>query len=459
MTQALQKLATDRTGERGPSLLQAGPSVRLSVLVVLTIAVVVMAAGDAWSRANLFDVRVGVNNGTTRVVLELDRPVEVSVFTLVDPYRVVIDLDQVRWHPETRTLDRGSGVVQRVRYGLFKPGTSRLVLDCTGPAVVGRTTQLKGSTPDRHRLVLDLEASTPKAALSVAKNKRRAKARGYGATPKPLGPQQGTTKRIDDEDEIARLAALQPATTSAQFRLAPRKPPPPFRPVIVIDPGHGGADPGAISVTGQKEKQVTLRAARALRKALERRGGYRVVLTRERDIFVRLRDRVAIARAENADLFLSLHADANPVSTVRGASVYTLSERASDSEAAALAERENKVDLIVGIDLSRESREVTNILIDLAQRETMNRSASLAGLVVRSLRHQTRLLKNTHRFAGFAVLKAPDVPSILVELGQLSNRKDDALLRRGDHLNALAGAMAEAVARYFASVEVAQRSD
>jgi N-acetylmuramoyl-L-alanine amidase len=227
--------------------------------------------------------------------------------------------------------------------------------------------------------------------------------------------------------------------------------------VIVIDPGHGGSDPGAISASSVYEKTLTLKAARLVQKALLEFGRYVVILTRNGDQTISLRDRVALARAADADLFISLHADAHPDSSVRGASVYTLSKKASDAEAAALADRENKADLISGVDLSHEAPEVANILIDLAQRETMNRSASVAKLLVRHLGKQMTLVRNTHRFAGFAVLKAPDVPAVLVELGYTSNPQDRKMLQQESYLRNVATAIAEAVDAYL-TLEEARRS-
>lgn len=227
----------------------------------------------------------------------------------------------------------------------------------------------------------------------------------------------------------------------------------PFSPraqrVVVLDPGHGGADPGAIGVSGVYEKDITLAAAREIKRALEQAGGYKVLLTRNDDRFIRLRDRVEFARRAGAELFVSVHADSVASRDVRGASVYTLSTTASDSEAAALAEKENKADLIAGLDLSGESSEVTNILIDLAQRETMNQSAAFAGHVVEQLADATGLLPNPHRFAGFAVLKAPDIPSVLIELGFLSNRNDERALLKSDSRTRVAAAMAKAIDGYL----------
>ena len=238
--------------------------------------------------------------------------------------------------------------------------------------------------------------------------------------------------------------------TSVAMPLPARRP---FSPraqrVVVLDPGHGGADPGAIGVSGVYEKDITLAAAREIKRALEQAGGYKVLLTRNDDRFIRLRDRVEFARRAGAELFVSVHADSVASRDVRGASVYTLSGTASDSEAAALAEKENKADLIAGLDLSGESSEVTNILIDLAQRETMNQSAAFAGHVVEQLADATGLLPNPHRFAGFAVLKAPDIPSVLIELGFLSNRNDERALLKSDSRTRVAAAMAKAIDGYL----------
>jgi len=229
------------------------------------------------------------------------------------------------------------------------------------------------------------------------------------------------------------------------------------RPTIVIDPGHGGVDPGAIGVSGIYEKAITLSVARDLKEHLERTGRYHVRLTRDRDVFVRLRDRVSMARQYSADLFVSLHADVVKDPQIRGLSVYTLSQNASDGEAQALADKENKADLIAGIDLSHESADVANILIDLAQRETMNRSAGFAGEIVEELGRETPLLANTHRFAGFAVLKAPDVPAVLIEMGYLSNDVEERSLRQPEYRGKLSKAITRAVDRFFLQGQKATR--
>jgi N-acetylmuramoyl-L-alanine amidase len=221
--------------------------------------------------------------------------------------------------------------------------------------------------------------------------------------------------------------------------------------LIALDPGHGGVDPGAISPHGIYEKNLTLPTARELALQLEATGRYRTVLTRRGDSFVPLRERVARARANHADLFLSIHADALPDTVMRGLSVYTLSDQASDRVAAALAIRENKDDFVGGVHLSRQPREIGAILLDLARRETNNRSLILARVIVDELGRIVPLLDTPHRAAGFAVLTAPDMPSALVELGCLSNPADERLLRQRAYQQRLAHGLAHAIDDYFAA--------
>jgi N-acetylmuramoyl-L-alanine amidase len=242
--------------------------------------------------------------------------------------------------------------------------------------------------------------------------------------------------------------------------IPPRAPPAPVetKPVIVIDPGHGGIDPGATGFSGVREKIVTLAMAEELQRQLVATGRYQVHLTRADDSTLPLRERVRIARADHADLFLSIHADVLANRGIGGLSVYTQSDTASDREAEALAAKENKVDLITGLDLSAEKPEITNILIDLAQRETRNRSALFAGELVHELGMVTPLLVHAHRFAGFAVLTAPDIPSVLIELGYLSNRDDERGLTSPEQRARLAAGLLRAIDRFFANDALLRRS-
>jgi len=401
------------------------------------------------------DARVGAHHAKTRVVLDLTGRVSYRVFTLTDPHRVVIDLPEVKWELAPSALPAKKGLVRKLRYGTFKPGNSRLVLECNGPASVNEIFIMQPLGGSGYRLVVDLAGQ---GHADYVRSIRRSL-----SLPAPK-PTQNVSFVAPAKADIgltpprpAKVSLAPPLTVGLAFL------PPPARPrprhdtrIVVIDPGHGGMDPGARGVSRVYEKDITLAVSREVREHLERKGGYKVILTRDRDVFIRLRDRVAIARKLGADLFVSVHADSMPNSLVRGASVYTLSEKASDAEAAALAEQENKVDLIADMDLSDETPEVANILLDLAQRESMNRSAQFAELLARELGRETRLLTNTHRFAGFAVLKAPDIPSVLVELGFLSNRKDAQLLRRKSHQKKLAAGISRAVETYFSRVQLAQ---
>lgn len=245
------------------------------------------------------------------------------------------------------------------------------------------------------------------------------------------------------------VAAVTPLPAFAQARPRPGS----RLRTVVLDAGHGGIDPGAIGLSGIYEKEVALDTTLLVARALEARRRYRVVLTRRDDEFIPLHERVARARAADGDLFLSIHADALPQPDMRGASVFTLSEKASDAEAAALAARENKVDLIAGIDLSQHAPEVSTILIDLARRQTNNLSIRLARDLVVELGREVRMLNHSHRSAGFAVLKAPDIPSALVELGALSNRAEERSLRTPSYRAMLAASLARSVGDYFESMK------
>ena len=365
------------------------------------------------AEAAVTGIRLGDQAQGTRVVLDITGDVAFDIFTLPDPYRVVIDLPEVEWRLPGKTLSVGNGLVRQFRYGLFKPGVSRVVLDVSGPIMVKRSFMLQPTADFGYRMVIDLEPISAESFSQQAK----------------LAP----------ESEPAEASPpSQPATDNG-------------KPLIVIDAGHGGVDPGTTGLSGGYEKAVTLACALELKRQMESGGRYRVVLTRERDVFIELRKRVEMARDNGADLFISLHADALDNRRINGAAIYTLSETASDAEAEELAARENKSDVIAGINLAGEGYDenVANILIDLAMRETMNLSAEFAALVIPELGKEISLLRKTHRYAGFRVLKAPDVPSVLIEMGYLSNPKDEARLLDATHRRKLMGALVRAVDGYF----------
>lgn len=420
------------------------------------------------------DLAVETDRGAARFAVDLSHRVTFHVFTLADPYRVVVDLPEVGWRLPAKPLPGEDGLFGRVRYGLFQPGNSRLVFDLTGPAELRDAYLLAPAGREPYRLVLDLAPTSRARYLEGVTQAPREVATVRRLRPPPLRADSRDARLRAVTDRVARVVAREPSPSVAPpveslaepkalaavdpLPMPPRRPERRVRgplPMIVIDPGHGGVDPGTHGPSGVYEKHIVLAIARELRRQIKATGRYRVALTRDRDVFIRLRDRVAIARAKNADLFVSVHADSIRNRSIAGASVYTLSERASDKEAAELAERENKADLIAGIDLSHESAEITNILIDLAQRETMNRSSRFANLLVGELDERIHLLQKPHRFAGFAVLKAPDLPSILLETGFLSNRHDERRLQDRNHRRRVAAALLAAIDRYFGSIEQA----
>jgi N-acetylmuramoyl-L-alanine amidase len=247
---------------------------------------------------------------------------------------------------------------------------------------------------------------------------------------------------------VARAATQTPASRAAPQAKSGTRPPPPL---VMLDPGHGGKDPGAIGVSGTYEKHVALATAEELKRQLEATGRYRVALTRGRDVFVPLDDRVAHAQSQGAALFVSMHADALSDHDVRGASVYTLSTTASDAQSAALAQRENSADRFGGAAWHNTSPEVARILASLVRQETRVGSVRLARGMVGSLDQDLPMLPNPDRHAGFVVLKAADIPSVLVEMGFMSNPRDEAALRRPDHRTKVAMAMKRAVEAYFAA--------
>ncbi|PJK30395.1 N-acetylmuramoyl-L-alanine amidase [Minwuia thermotolerans] len=393
------------------------------IRLLAILAAVVLTAAPAGAASLIKGVRTGEHVGLTRVVVDLSGEAEWNLFVLDDPFRVVIDIEDAAWQLEARP-DPPRGLIRDMRYGRFAANTGRLVLETELPVLAERQFMLAPAAGQGHRLVIDLR------------------------------PASDTEFRSARNEAVARLTSPPPARPAVRDLGAGVPPLPPPRPAtrmtVVVDPGHGGVDPGALGVRGTHEKQVVLDVGRRLRDVLVATGRYRVVMTREDDRFISLRDRVEIARRARADLFVSLHADAAPRRSVGGAGVYTLSETASDKETEALARRENQSDLLAGMDIAGSADEVTNlILIDLVQRETMNNSARFARVAVDEIGRTIELRSNPHRFAGFRVLKAPDVPSVLVELGFLSNPDEERKLISRDWQDRVARALTEAIDAYF----------
>jgi N-acetylmuramoyl-L-alanine amidase len=332
----------------------------------------------------------------TRVVLHFDREPELRWFLLRGPHRLVIDLPETSFSLNHDDLEP-RGMVSNVGYGNLEPGRSRLIVSFDGPFEIENLDILKNDEQG-YRLVADIVA----------------------------GSETAFEQALADQIETTGSMTSTPQTAAVAQAASPQKQR--FR--IVIDPGHGGIDTGAEGPTGTLEKTITLAFALELKKKLDDTDKYDVFLTRDRDLFLRLDERVRIARQHAADLFVSIHADSIRFKDFRGATVYTVADKASDAEAAAKAIRENLADEIAGIVVEHEHEGVADILADLIRRETQTFSIRFARSLVGELSSSIKMIPtNPHRFAGFKVLKAPDVPSVLLELGYLSNSEDEAQLR------------------------------
>jgi N-acetylmuramoyl-L-alanine amidase len=375
-------------------------------------------APDAYPVAT--DSRLGGDDNQVRFVMDLTRKIDLRAFTLADPYRVVLDIPQVTFKLPAKAGEQGRGLVKAYRFGLVMQGGSRIVLDLSKPVRIDKAFVLDAVEGQPARLVLDLVAV--------------------------------------DRDTFMRSLALD-NKPAASLQTPPKFTPDPSakgdpRPIIVVDPGHGGIDHGTRAGGGDiTEKALVLEFALLLRDQLEKTGKYRVVMTRTDDTFVALNERVQLARQRQAALFISIHADAlrRVEGDAQGATIYTLSDNASDSEAARLAEAENRADVIAGIDLSHEPGDVADILIDLAQRETRTFSMHFAKTLVTELKTVARMHKNPLKAAGFKVLRAPDVPSVLVELGYVSNKEDLKQLMSGAWRSRTTSSIVQAVDTFFST--------
>jgi N-acetylmuramoyl-L-alanine amidase len=404
-----------------PMAVRAAHWAFVGMLVAVT-AVAIRPAPAADSYPAATDARLGGDETQTRFVMDLDRKIELRAFTLADPYRVVLDIPQVTFQLPPKTGEAGRGLIKAFRYGLVMPGGSRIVFDVTKPVRVDKAFVVDAADGAPARLVLDLAATDRDSFL-------RRIAADAKTLPAMIGPPQIAPPTV-------------PLANGSDSR-----------PLVVLDPGHGGIDTGTKGPNGECEKDIVLDFAMRLRDRIERAGKYRVLMTRSDDTFVQLADRVQIARNAGAALFVSIHADSLPhkEGDAQGATVYTLSETASDSASARLAEEENRADVIAGVDLKSEPQDVVGILIDLAQRETKTFSMQFAHKLVGEMKEAARLHKEPLKSAGFRVLKAPDVPSVLVELGYVSNKQDLQSLLSDTWRDHTADAMAAAIDGYFAT--------
>lgn len=450
-----------------------------------------LAAEPAAMPAVVQATRIGVHRAATRLVIEASAPVAPQQAASPRPDRVVLTLPNLRLAPDLRA-PRGRGLIRTVRYQpMYGDRGVQIVLGTGAPASIANMFVIEPSRDNpAYRVVIDLvgAGAAPVVAGTAAPQTLAAQTFGTQAgagaprteviavapqtfAPRTSVPQAGaprtqvmavapqaapaltpvTRPAAAPQPRPAAIARAMPVAPSprAATKPAPAAQRPARRQVVVIDPGHGGQDPGAIGRKGEFEKTIVFAVARALRKELLADGRFDVVMTRNSDTFIPLGERVAIARRAGANLFLSIHADTISDPGTRGAGVYTLSAEASDAQAAALAAKENRADIINGVDLSGQSDEVSSILIDFAQHGNQERSMRFAELLVPRLGEAVSMRQRSHRGAGFRVLKAPDVPSVLVELGYLSNPAEEAELMSPKGQAALAHALARGIEDYF----------
>lgn len=364
-----------------------------------------LIANIAWAANVIKDIRIGQQQDGIRIVLDGTQKFQYDVFLLDSPNRLVLDIKDSQISDKTKVSN--NQIISGFRTGNLADGKGkRLVFNLKNNATIKKNFILEPQKGQSNwRLAIDLSTQGQKAIKT-------------GSTPS-RAPYKNRKK------------------------------------IIVLDPGHGGKDPGAIGRSFKTyEKNITLSMGKELKRQLEAKG-FKVYMTRSTDIFIPLRKRVDIARSYHADLFISLHADSAKNRKAQGLSIYTLSERASDKEAEALAERENKADIIDGMDFSDNSPEINDVLISLSQNDSRNKSSKFSTYVVKEMKKRVKLLNNAHRFAGFAVLKAPDIPSVLVELGYLSNYTEEKYLRQPNYRKKLAEAITRSVSTYFSDPEIA----
>ena len=403
---------------------------------------------------------------TLRVVIETRTPVTPRVTLLHDPYRLVVDMPATHWQVEN-VPPRGilaKPPARAYRFGKPTPDMGRVVIELDAPAIPVRRFSLPPENGG-YRLVLDLVdrgATAFSVAAKVLSREQMPVSRPLAnASPAlPAEPLSATVAASNgaasngaaNTTPVPKPAAVPKPTDAAPPATASTVATPLAKPrkwVVFIDAGHGGKDPGAIGHSKTQEKHITLAAALELARQLRATGVVEPVLSRDDDRYLRLRERIQLARSREADVFISLHADAAPSAKAYGLSIFTLSDTASDKEAALLAKKENQADLIGGPDLAVEDPQAADELLRMFQRESMNQSTYLASAILNQIGDLPGGTKRGHRFAGFAVLKAPDMPSVLVEMGFVTNRRDESNLKKESYRRKVVERLARAIIAYL----------
>lgn len=419
------------------------------VLLILLPVSLFAATTDTPLKIN--EIRYGGSTDKTRIVLDLNHKTDFRAFMLDKPYRLILDLPPAQWETYKSRFVQDGFAVKSYRSGTLDDGLTRIIFDIKHPVTIDDAFIVPKTDISKDRLVIDVT----KSSVNVFNGQL---SRVFGN--RNLAVAATADTRVRTYPAHGYAAARNNAVRETE-KPVERPTSPIIRPskvyTIVVDAGHGGQDPGAESF-GIKEKNITLAVARELRRQLEETGHYKVVMTRDSDVYITLKNRVEISRQVKGDLFVSIHADKINRTNVRGTSFYTLSETASDKETEMLADSENNSGFVAGVDLSQESHDVADILLDLAMREKMNESNMFARMLSHALiRKNIQLLPNSHRSAGFAVLKAPDVPSVLIETGFISNENEAKLLTSGQFQQKIASAIVEGIDAYFRKIQALQR--
>lgn len=377
----------------------------------------------------LMDARVSATQDRARVVIDLSAVSAFALATIRGPNRIAIDVQASAIAPDISTEPAGEGLVSGFSIELIEPGRARTWIELASPAKVQQASMVEAVGEQPARLVVDLIPATEQEFAGLADADLNA----------AMAAQAATSTNAETETAVETDAAPTSEATTVSGT----------KPLIVIDPGHGGADSGASGPNGIQEKDIVLSFSKVLRRLLVETGKFDVALTREGDEFLRLEDRVAIARQNKADLLISIHADYFQDQQVSGASIYTRDERATDVLDKILAEDENRVDIIAGFAVPKSQDKVVNILVDLMRREMRRQAYMVAQSIVTAMEPDVRMRRFPVRQANFMVLQAPDVPSLLVELGFLSNPKDIANLTTDVWRDKVAGALANGLAVHF----------
>ncbi len=426
--------------------------------------------------ASIVAVRVWPSKDYTRLTIESDREIKAKQFFITDPPRLAVDIEGIDLIPALRELvakvKSDDPNISGIRVGQNAPGVVRMVIDLKQP-IAPQVFTLPPVAAYQFRLVFDLYPTQIADPLEALIAERLADKQAQAIPTPPPSAQASATKPAEPADPLGALIAQQseklgspaPSPAPATPPLPPRAPtvaaapPPSPRPtgktdrlvIVALDPGHGGEDPGAIGPGGTKEKDVVLQIAHRLRDRINQQPNMRAFLTRDSDFFVPLGTRVDKARRVQADLFVSIHADAFFTARPQGASVFALSEKGATSSAARwMADKENSADLVGGLNVKAKDSQVQKALLDMSTTAQINDSLKLGSAMVGEIGSVGKLHKATVQQAGFAVLKAPDIPSVLVETAFISNPDEEAKLRSEDYQSQLADALMRGISRYFA---------